>query len=145
MATIEPKRETIIKESFVLTYERFELEEIVANPKPWLREIKAVLDGSHQRPLKRAIDHASVDVTKAYVKAARKVDRIGKKRQRAAASGHGQKPKKVTAKADAAEGAFRCEHCDKGFKSEGWRDRHQAGCAKGDIGSYRIERTEGDD
>lgn len=52
MATIEPKRETIIKESFVLTYERAELEEIVANPKPWLREIKAVLDRSNQPPVK---------------------------------------------------------------------------------------------
>ena len=55
MATIEPKRETIIKESFVLTYERSELEAIVENPKPWLREIKAVLDRSNQQPLKRAI------------------------------------------------------------------------------------------
>lgn len=89
MATIEPKRETIIKESFVLTYERFELEAIVANPKPWLREIKAVLDGNHQQPLKRAIGHASVDVTKAYVKAARKVDRIGKKKKTAEGDSQG--------------------------------------------------------
>lgn len=120
MATIEPKRETIIKESFVLTYERAELEAIVANPKPWLREIKAVLDGSNQQSLKRAIAPA--------VKPTKKVQK--------------KKPQKVAAVVESDDERFRCKHCGKGFKSEGWRDRHQANCPKGDIGSYRIERDE---
>lgn len=84
MATIEPKRETIIKESFVLTYERAELEAIVENPKPWLREIKAVLDAGNQQPLKRTVGHASVDTTLAYIKAARKSAKIGKKKKKTA-------------------------------------------------------------
>lgn len=134
MATIEPKRETIIKESFVLTYERFELEAIVANPKPWLREIKAVLDGNHQQPLKRAIGHASVDVTKAYVKAARKVDRIGKKK----------KPQKVTAKArPTVARTFQCKQCPRAFSSDGRLKQHERSAHDDvEIGSYKIDREE---
>jgi len=126
MATIEPKRETIIKESFVLTYERAELEEIVANPKPWLREIKAVLDGGNQQPLKRTVGHASVDTTLAYVKAARKSAKIGKKK----------KPQKVAAVVETTEGAFRCPRCKRTFKTQGWLNQHEAKVH--DLGNIEI-------
>ena len=124
MATIEPKRETIIKESFVLTYERSELEAIVENPKPWLREIKAVLDRSNQQPLKRAIAPA--------VKPTNKVQK--------------KKPQKVAAKVEPeSAGKYKCGHCPRRFKTEGWRNQHEAkehGTDLGDIeiGSYQIER-----
>lgn len=43
MATIEKKSETVVQESFVLTYARSELEELLADPKPWLRQLRAAL------------------------------------------------------------------------------------------------------
>lgn len=52
MATIEPKTETITKETFVLTFDRAELEALCTDPKPYIREFRAVLSGSNQPPLK---------------------------------------------------------------------------------------------
>jgi len=124
MATIEPKRETIIKESFVLTYERAELEEIVANPKPWLREIKAVLDRSNQPPVKNWDEMTPLKRAK-----------IGKKK----------KPQKVAAVVEATEGAFRCPRCKRTFKTQGWLNQHEAkvhDLGNIEIGTYQPERDE---
>lgn len=123
MATIEPKRETIIKESFVLTYERHELEAIVANPKPWLRELKAVLDGGSQQPLKR--------------ERAQGVKRIAPVRK--------AKKAKVTAKAirPTAARTFQCKKCSRAFSSQGRLDQHdRTAHSDVEIGSYRTETAE---
>lgn len=122
MASIEPRRETIIKESFVLTYDRSELEAIVYNPKPWLREIKAVLDGSHQQPLKRAIAPVV------------KQTKIVKKK----------KPAKVTTKVrPTAARTFQCKQCPRNFSSDGRLKQHERSMHDDvEIGSYKIEREE---
>ncbi len=55
MASIEKVEETVVREMFVMRFDRAELEERANNPMLFVREIKAVLDGSHQQPLKRSI------------------------------------------------------------------------------------------
>jgi hypothetical protein len=35
-------------------------------------------------------------------------------------------------------GTFQCQYCQKEFKKEGYRNRHEAGCPQGDIGGYKL-------
>lgn len=98
MATIEKKSETIVEESFVLTYKRAELNELLANPKPWLRELRAALN-----------------VEQPQVKA-RRNGRSGGKAKRATKSRAAKVP------------GFKCVHCHKMFKRAGNRDNHESKC-----------------
>jgi len=50
MATIEQVTETVTQEIFILKYTRAELETMVDEPTPYLRDIRDVLNGSHQKP-----------------------------------------------------------------------------------------------
>lgn len=59
MASIEKVEETVVREMFVMRYDRAELEERADNPMLFVREIKAVLNGGSHQPLKRAIAPAT--------------------------------------------------------------------------------------
>lgn len=113
MATIEPKIETIIKETYVLTYDRAELEDIVADPQPLVRELRAVLNGSNAKPLKPA---APPPVSKA-------------KRGEAGSGG-----KKV----DQFE-TYPCKVCRRAFKKPGYLAQHMRKAHDGEteIGKYQ--------
>lgn len=122
MATIEPKQETVTKEYFVMTYDRSELEAFVKDPKPYLREIRAVLNSSNKPPLKPA--------------AAKKTAPKKANWATAGYAGHTARNKKT---ADDKPG-FRCRKgCSRTFKREGNRDNHESKCLGGDpeIGSYQ--------
>ena len=121
MASIEKVEETVVREMFVMRYDRAELEERADNPMLFVREIKAVLNGGSHQPLKRAIAPAA------------KRTQIGKKKK---------KPQKVAA---VAEGAFRCKHCKRTFKTQGWLNQHEAkvhDLGNIEIGTYQPERDE---
>lgn len=123
MASIEKVEETVVREMFVMRYDRAELEERAANPLLFVREIKAVLDGGKHQPLKRAIAPA--------VKPTKKVQK--------------KKPQKVAAVVETTEGAFRCPLCKRTFKTQGWLNQHEAkvhDLGNIEIGTYQPERDE---
>jgi len=50
MATIEPITKTIVEEQFIITLTRSELEQLVSDPQPYVRDFRAVLKGSNATP-----------------------------------------------------------------------------------------------
>ena len=111
MATIEPVTRTIVEESFVMTFSRAELQAFVKDPRPFLRDVRHVLNGSQMKPLKSGKRQA-----------ARRSAETGKKNT---ASKRGPRSvKEITAQAS-DEKKFRCERCEARFKTQGWLNQHE--------------------
>lgn len=125
MASIEKVEETVVREMFVMRYDRAELEERKTNPMLLVREIESALNGKSDRKPGKVL---AVREKKHTVK-----------------NGQKKKPQKVAAVVETTEGAFRCPRCKRTFKTQGWLNQHEAKVHDlGDIeiGTYQIERTE---
>ncbi len=109
MVTIEPITKTIVEESFVMTFSRAELEAFVKDPRPFLRDVRHVLNGSQMKPLKNSMRQAGRRTSKNALKK-NTTNKIGEKVSTAQVSD---------------EKRFRCERCEACFKTRGWLNQHE--------------------
>jgi hypothetical protein len=110
MPTIELITETITQDKFVLTYYRAELEAILQNPTPHLRDIRRVLKGSPLAPVKRTVRQPDPKTKEKRGKASAPVAR-------------------------SKRGGRKCKWCRKPFTNHGWLARHEPKCPDRDIGT----------
>ena len=117
MGTIELKTETITVEIFVLTYNRAELEDIVSDPQPWVRELRAVLNGAKVKPIKDK--PAAAKKSKPAPSPVSKAKRGGSKMPHASGgAGVGVAVKPL----------LYCQHCGAQFITPGRHANHEANC-----------------
>jgi hypothetical protein len=117
MVTIEEKTETVTQTFFVVTYSRAELEDFVKNPKPYLTDLRAVLNGSNKPPLK---SHAKTRGP--YKKRAAKYHTPNW-------ATNGNAGHKARGAAVKSTGTAKCEGCGKKFKVQGLGP-HKRNCAE---------------
>lgn len=113
MASIEKTEEHVVREVFVMKYDRAELEERAANPMLIVREIESALNGQSERKPGKVL---AVRMKK-HVKPVRAV-----------------KPK-----AGRKAATFQCTKCDhKPFSSQGRLDQHDRTAHADDLGNIEI-------
>lgn len=108
---VQQKQEMITKYVFELSEE--ERLAAIADPSRLVRELKLAPIAT------AAMGHASVDVTKKYVKA-------GRANQQKKNTAKVSRTRKVKAQSGAGdEKPFRCEQCESAFKTRGWLNQHE--------------------